>query len=134
SFIATADIKFGPITQLRKNGKVVKKIPWSAFQLSDADWKRVKLCSDILADVHKYQQLCLTTRAPTLHQVFSLLKTITSCWEAKAKDPTYAIFDDTLQAGIEKLTKYYRQLDNTPAYVLSQFSHAYYKLNYIKQN
>ncbi len=49
AFVATADLKFGPITQIRKNGKVVKKIPWAAFQLSEADWERVKLCSDILA-------------------------------------------------------------------------------------
>ena len=70
-------------------------------------------------DAHRFQQLCSTTRAPTLHQVFPLLETITSRWEAKAKDPTYAIFHDALKAGIGKLTKYYLQLDNTPAYVLS---------------
>ena len=33
---------------MRRNGRVVKKIPWSAFQLADADWERVKDARDIL--------------------------------------------------------------------------------------
>ncbi len=47
--MATADMKFGPITAIHECGKVAKKIPWSAFQLSSADWQRVKLCADILS-------------------------------------------------------------------------------------
>lgn len=49
SFVATADDKFGPITTIRRDGKVVKKIPWLAFRLDEADWRRVRLCADILA-------------------------------------------------------------------------------------
>lgn len=48
SFVATADAKFGPITTIRKNGKIIKKIPWSAFRLEKEDWDRVKLCVEIL--------------------------------------------------------------------------------------
>ena len=48
SFTATADAKFGPITTIRQNGKVTKKIPWSAFRLEKEDWDRVKLCVEIL--------------------------------------------------------------------------------------
>ena len=33
---------------MHHNGQVVKKIPWSAFQLTDADWERVKDAQDIL--------------------------------------------------------------------------------------
>lgn len=47
--MATAEGKFGPITEIRRNGKVVKRIPWLAFRLEEADWRRVKLCADILA-------------------------------------------------------------------------------------
>jgi hypothetical protein len=39
---------FGPITTVHQNGQVMKKIPWSAFQLSEEDWERVKDVMDIL--------------------------------------------------------------------------------------
>jgi hypothetical protein len=34
---------------LRRDGNVAKKIPWSAFALSDTDWARVVDAKDILA-------------------------------------------------------------------------------------
>ncbi|KAF8469357.1 hypothetical protein DFH94DRAFT_795794 [Russula ochroleuca] len=36
------DALYGPITTVCRNGQTVKKIPWNAFQLTDADWERVK--------------------------------------------------------------------------------------------
>jgi hypothetical protein len=48
----SADELYGPITTVRTNGKIVKKIPWSAFQLGDDDWKRVKYLRNILEVCH----------------------------------------------------------------------------------
>jgi hypothetical protein len=39
---------FGPITTVRAGGRITKRIPWSAFQLSDEDWGRVKDVIEIL--------------------------------------------------------------------------------------
>jgi hypothetical protein len=36
---------FGLITTVRTGGQITKKIPWSAFQLSDKDWGEVKKCN-----------------------------------------------------------------------------------------
>jgi hypothetical protein len=47
-FIASADELFGPITTVRANGRIMKKIPWTAFHLTDDDWQRVKDVKDIL--------------------------------------------------------------------------------------
>jgi hypothetical protein len=47
-FLRSADDLYGPITTVRSNGRVVKKIPWTAFQLQDADWKRVRDVKNIL--------------------------------------------------------------------------------------
>jgi len=49
SFVATADQMFGPMTTVRSNGRVVKKIPWSAFRFSNRDWSRVLDAVNILA-------------------------------------------------------------------------------------
>jgi hypothetical protein len=47
-FLQTGDSLYGPITTIRQNGRITKKIPWSAFKLTDKDWKRVKDARDIL--------------------------------------------------------------------------------------
>lgn len=52
-FVSVADDLFGPITIIRKDGKIVKKIPWSAFKFAAVDWERVKDCKVIL-EVRQY--------------------------------------------------------------------------------
>jgi diketogulonate reductase-like aldo/keto reductase len=47
-FIKSADELFGPITTIRTKGRIVKQIAWSAFELSEEDWKRVEEAWDIL--------------------------------------------------------------------------------------
>jgi hypothetical protein len=46
------DSLYGPITTIRQNGRIAKKIPWTAFTLTDMDWERVKDARDILKVGH----------------------------------------------------------------------------------
>jgi len=46
--LASADQVYGPITTLRRENRLVKHIPWSAFTLGDEDWLRVIDARDIL--------------------------------------------------------------------------------------
>ena len=48
NFVSRADRKFGPAMTLRKNGRIVKHIPWKAFEFSDQDWQRVDDVREIL--------------------------------------------------------------------------------------
>jgi hypothetical protein len=48
-FVATADQRYGPITTIRRDTRVVKHIPWSVFRFSETDWERVLEASHILA-------------------------------------------------------------------------------------
>ena len=47
-FLQSADALYGPITTLRRNSLIEKRIRWSAFTLSNSDWERVKDARDIL--------------------------------------------------------------------------------------
>ncbi|OJT02272.1 Zinc finger BED domain-containing protein RICESLEEPER 2 [Trametes pubescens] len=131
-FVATTDTKFGPITIIRVNGKVTKKIPWSAFRLEDSDWRRVHLCLDILADANRYHQLFSAETVPTIHRVIPALESLCTRWERKLDNVKYAIFHPAIRRGLDKLGKYYNKLDNSDVYVLSLLLHPYYKLSYIE--
>ena len=62
-FISSADERFGSITTLRRDGRVVKHIPWSAFKLSEVDWIRVRDAAAILA-VCTFSIQCVSAYLP----------------------------------------------------------------------
>ncbi len=47
-FVTSADQMYGPITTLRRDNRLVKHIPWTAFKMTDLDWIRVVDARDIL--------------------------------------------------------------------------------------
>lgn len=53
-FLQTGDSLYGPITTIRQNGRITKKIRWSAFTLTDRDWERVTDARDILKVNHSH--------------------------------------------------------------------------------
>jgi hypothetical protein len=53
-FLQSADSLYGPITTIRHNGRVEKKIPWSVFALTERDWERVADARDILKVIFIY--------------------------------------------------------------------------------
>ncbi|KAH7904063.1 hypothetical protein BJ138DRAFT_1186766, partial [Hygrophoropsis aurantiaca] len=40
-FISSTDELFGPITTIRRHGRVVKHIPWTAFTFLPSDWQHI---------------------------------------------------------------------------------------------
>jgi hypothetical protein len=131
-FIAAADELYGPITVLRRDGQVVKKIPWSAFRISEMDWTRVLDATSILEDSNRIQQYFSSERQPTLWRALPAIEELQTAWELKRDDPHYALYKDAINNGLAKLNKYYSRFDEKPAYVLALVLHPYYKLNYIQ--
>ena len=60
-FVSSADEMYGPITTLRRDNRLMKHIPWSAFKMVDLDWTRVVDARDIL-EVSRVS-ICFAARA-----------------------------------------------------------------------
>ncbi|KAF8461319.1 hypothetical protein DFH94DRAFT_640945, partial [Russula ochroleuca] len=151
-FIASADERFGSITTLRRDGHIVKHIPWSVFKLSELDWSRVRDAAAILADSNAIQQYFSPERQPTLWRALPAIEELQTAWEAKCNNPRYAIYKPAITDSLSKLNKYYSRFDEKPGFILTlgklfvirnpnppeslltQFTvlYAYYKLTYIK--
>ncbi|KAF8874802.1 hypothetical protein BD779DRAFT_1420492, partial [Infundibulicybe gibba] len=131
-FIATADKLHGPITTIRRNGRIVRRIPWSAFKLSNADWGRVLDARNILEDSNRIQQYFSAEKQPTLWRALPAMEELQTAWEDKCKDPRYALYKPAITDGLAKLNKYYSRFDEKPAFILALVLHPYYKLTYIK--
>ena len=102
-------------------------------------------------DADKYHQSFSSDNIPTLHRVIPALESLCTKWEKKLKDPKYSVFHPALQAGLDKLNKYYAKLDNSDVYILALRKcvvvtswyiaayyyivvlHPYYKLRYIEK-
>ncbi|KAF8487799.1 hypothetical protein F5888DRAFT_1624161, partial [Russula emetica] len=122
-FLKLADTLYGPITTVRRNGRIVKKIPWSAFQLADADWGW---------DSRALQHCFSSKQLLTLWRALPAIEALQTAWEAKRDDPHFAIYYNVIDEGLAKLKKYYSRFDEKPSYVLALALHPYYKLEYIK--
>ncbi|KAG1771367.1 hypothetical protein EV702DRAFT_947367, partial [Suillus placidus] len=130
-FISTADELFGPITTIQRNGKLIKKIPWSTFTFKSADWERVNDTREIIADANDIQQYFSSEKQPTLWRAIPAIEELQTAWGVKYDLPKYNMYQGTIQKGLDKLGKYYKKFDDKPVYVLALILHPYYKLAYI---
>ncbi|KAF8871099.1 hypothetical protein BD779DRAFT_1428662, partial [Infundibulicybe gibba] len=131
-FLLTADQLFGPITTLRRDGRIIKHIPWSAFNLSEYDWARVLDAREILRNSNDVLHYFSSDKRPSLWRALPAIEDLQTAWEDKLSDPAYSIYHPAIADGLEKLKKYYSKFDEKPAFILALLVHPYYKLQYIK--
>jgi hypothetical protein len=118
-FIAAADELFGPITVLHCNGRVFKKIPWSAFKIIELDWVRVLDVKLILEDSNHIQKYFSSEHKPTLWRALPAIEELQTAWELKHDDPQYAIYKNAISDGLAKLNKYYFKFNEKLSYMLA---------------
>ena len=118
-FIQSTDTLYGPITTIRHNGCIEKKIPWSAFALTEGDWGRVADARDILKDSNDIQELFSSKQQPTLWRALPALEELQTAWEDKRTSPRFLLYQDVIDAGLGKLQKYYSRIDTKPVFILS---------------
>ncbi|GLB45657.1 hypothetical protein LshimejAT787_2500490 [Lyophyllum shimeji] len=114
-FVSTANQLYGPITTIRQNGTISKKIPWSAFALTRAIGKVL-------------QKLEISLQIPILSS---------NIFHRNGNQHYGALFllslyKDAIGDGRDKIIKYYNKFDAKPAYILALALHPYYKLDYIE--
>ena len=121
SFVSSADELFSPITTVHnsREGCIEKKIPWSAFVLTPADWEHVKDMHAVISDANNVQKCFSAEKHPTLWHVVPVLEELQTSWEAKKADPRYKPYHPTIEHGLAKIRKYYTWLDDKPVYILA---------------
>ena len=62
-------------------------------------------------DAYNHQHRFASDKKPTLYKVLPAIEELLTAWEAKIHDPCYTIFVSALDAGIDKLQKYYNWFD-----------------------
>ena len=71
-------------------------------------------------DATKYIQYFFEKDVPCLHRSIPALEALLTRWEKRRADPRFDLFHPVLDCGLEKLKKYYLNLDNTDIYILAQ--------------
>ncbi|KAG0692014.1 hypothetical protein DFH29DRAFT_789975, partial [Suillus ampliporus] len=121
-----------PITTIRHNRKLIKKIPWSAFTFKSANWERINDTREIIVDTNNIQQYFSSEKQPTLWCAIPAIEELQTTWGMKHDLPKYEMYKGAIQKGLNKLGKYYKKFDDKPVHVLALVLHPYYKLAYIK--
>ncbi|KAF9235988.1 hypothetical protein BU15DRAFT_33596, partial [Melanogaster broomeanus] len=131
-FLSSADELYGPITTIRRNGRVTKHIPWTAFSLKASDWERINDTRSVIADTDDLQQHFSDEKRPTLFRAIPAFEEIQTAWEAKQRCLWFTLYQSAICSGLDKLGKYYNWFDDKPVYILALVLHPYYKIDYIK--
>ncbi|KAG1719713.1 hypothetical protein EDB19DRAFT_1647826, partial [Suillus lakei] len=130
-FVSSADELFGPITSIRRHGRVTKHIPWTAFALKTLDWERVNDTRIIISDANDIQQYFSSEQQPTLWRAIPAMEELQTAWESKRENLQFALYKEAIEQGLAKIGKYYGKFDDKPVYILALVLHPYYKLAYI---
>ena len=65
------------------------------------------------------QQYFSSEHLPTLWRALPAIEQLQTAWEAKRDDERFAIYQDAITDGLEKIRKYYSCFDKKPSYVLA---------------
>lgn len=74
---------------------------------------------------YKIQQLFSASKTVSIYNAIPAFEKLLTQWENKRKDPDLAQYHAALDAGLEKLRKYYLKFDEKPAYILSLCTHPF---------
>ena len=72
-----------------------------------------------LQDSNRIQQYFSSEKEPTLWRALPALEELQTAWETKRDDQQYALYEDALSSGLQKLKKYYFRLDEKPSFMLA---------------
>jgi hypothetical protein len=65
------------------------------------------------------QQTFSSENEPSLHIAIPALEALHSAWSKRIEREKYSEFLDAIQAGIDKLNKYYERTEDSTAYIMS---------------
>ncbi|KAG6872994.1 hypothetical protein C0995_004370 [Termitomyces sp. Mi166 len=131
-FVGSADVMYGPITIVWKEGHIEKCINWSVFTFNEEDWSHVDDAKEILSDSKKCLHYFSSEEHPTLYKVIPAIEALLTAWENKLEHSHYKLYSMGLCDGCTKLSRYYNYIDDKPTMVLALILHPYYKLDYIQ--
>jgi hypothetical protein len=90
---------------------------FSKFKLSPDDWDSLEALQAVLSVPHKYQQAISSELMPVLLQGVIYLERLMTNWKSLGK--RYRQLKPWTEVGVQWATKYYIQMDNTDAYVVT---------------
>lgn len=73
----------------------------------------------LIADANQLQHIFAHERQATLWRAIPVFEELLSTWEARLKQPRFASYQNAIERGLEKLSKYYNKFDEKSVYVLA---------------
>ncbi|KAF8545776.1 hypothetical protein OG21DRAFT_1491932 [Imleria badia] len=101
------------------------------LQLTDEEWTRVSMLLGLLAKAKYAQQSFSSDCGPATHLALPALEALHKVWHTRTMKVEYAGFRPTLEAGINKITSYYKKTADSNAYIMAMLLDPVQKANHI---
>ncbi|KAG1866737.1 hypothetical protein F4604DRAFT_2023314 [Suillus subluteus] len=89
------------------------------LELSSEEWIHVQRLVSILGYAKLLQQSFLSEQGQMLHLALPVLESLHSAWSLHSGCIKYLDFVEGLDAGIEKIAKYYEKLSSSDAHIMA---------------
>ncbi|KAF8232987.1 hypothetical protein L208DRAFT_1269203 [Tricholoma matsutake] len=99
------------------------------FQMSNQEWEWIMDIIGVLQFPHEVQQVMSKEKTPILAGAIPSFKRFMSRWERLTEKNAH--LTPAIQIGLDFATKYYKQMDDTDAYVIAMCEYDFQVLNII---
>ena len=89
------------------------------LQLMDDEWARIKLLLGLLGKAEYAQQSFSSDYGPAIHLALPALESLHKAWHIRSTKPEYIDFWSALEAGVNKITTYYKKTADCDAYIMA---------------
>ncbi|PSS37546.1 hypothetical protein PHLCEN_2v622, partial [Hermanssonia centrifuga] len=126
--------KFCLVADVSKQVPKLRNKNYSDFAISNAEWEQLRLIHEVLDEPRAAQAAFSSEKYSTVWRTIPTLECLQERWEIMVKEPKFAKISFAIEAGLEKLRKWYKAVDDSDMYFICLALDPTYKIEYTKQN
>ncbi|THG95518.1 hypothetical protein EW026_g6148 [Hermanssonia centrifuga] len=129
-----AVMKFCLVADASKKVPKLRNKEYSDYMVTESEWQLLELIYEVLAEPREAQAAFSSETYSTVWRAIPTLECLQERWETMAKQPKFASIKFAIDAGLEKLRKWYKAIDDSDMYFICLALDPTYKVEYTKRN
>ncbi len=119
-----AVMKFCLVADASKKVPKLRNKEYSDYMVTESEWQLLELIYEVLAEPREAQAAFSSETYSTVWRAIPTLECLQERWETMAKQPKFASIKFAIDAGLEKLRKWYKAIDDSDMYFICLGEHS----------
>ncbi|THG95548.1 hypothetical protein EW026_g6127 [Hermanssonia centrifuga] len=128
---AQYDPEFVLLPYISKQIPKLRNKKYSDFAISNTEWEQLRLIYEVLDEPQATQAAFSSEKYSTVWRTIPTLECLQEHWEIMVKEPKFAKISFAIEAGLEKLQKWYKAVDDSAMYFICLGVYTVYSQGYL---